>query len=385
MRKDSGNLVPEVVVTPRFEIFYALQALESGTSSHLHPWRREMERRLPARLRTSLADVAPCPLIWPLLADALRDEPATLEFPQMMTALRSMVEGSFQRSVLAGVFKSAGSVDGLMSGKISLAKTVESEAKTQERLLTLLGLFPFERQGASPLAFERLVSKPAAYRDEMVAVLEAFWKAGFSDSWTRLEPQMRKSSRTMRHQLAREQFGNFAGARNLPVTMDHDAVITIRGGARVPLQSVAAIYLIPSAFNTSKLWASYSDSHQRKRFFIPLLDPELTPDTVAQVDPAAVFKALGDTTRYAMVSMLARNSMTSVELARAFNVSKPTISHHVQQLRAAGLLEEDQSENGTVLSLNRQILEKASTAAVREMFAQDGPDIVVKRTRRANK
>ena len=31
-----------------------------------------MERRLPARVRTSLANIAPTPLVWPLLADALR-------------------------------------------------------------------------------------------------------------------------------------------------------------------------------------------------------------------------------------------------------------------------------------------------------------------------
>ena len=384
-KRESPDLVPEVVVTPRFEVFYALQALESGAGPHLQQWRRDMERRLPARLRTSLAGIAPCPLIWPLLADALRDEPATIGFTEMVQALRAMDDRAFQRSVLAGVFKSAGSVDGLMSGRVSLARTVENEAKTQERLLTLLGLYPFTRRNPSPAAFERLVSQPAAYRDEVVTLLEAFWKAAFANSWSILEPQMRKSSRSMRHQLAREELTSFAGTRNLPLTMDDEAVITVRGGDRVPLKSVAAIYLIPSAFNTSKLWASYSDSHKRKRFFIPILDPDLSADTTAHVDPAAVFKALGDTTRYAMASMLARNSMTSVELARAFNVSKPTISHHVQQLRLAGLLEEEQSDSGVVLSLRRRVLEKASDTAAREMFAEDGPALVVKRTRRANK
>ncbi|MEO8575953.1 MAG: metalloregulator ArsR/SmtB family transcription factor [Gemmatimonadales bacterium] len=385
MPKESGRLVPEVLVTPRFEIFYALQALESGAGTHLRQWRREMERRLPARLRTSLAGVAPVALMWPLLADALRDETPTIEFPQMMDALRGMDERGFQRSVLAGAFKLPGSVDGLMSGKVSLTRTVETESVAQERILTLLGLYPFHRSSASASAFERLVSEPAAFRDEVVLVIEGFWKAGFSNSWATLEPQMRKSSRAMRHQLARETFSKFSGVRNLPVTMDDTAVVTVRGGARSPLKSVAALYLIPSAFNTARLWASYSDSHKRKRFFIPVLDPDLWPDSSAQVDPSAVFKALGDTTRYAIASMLARNSMTSVELARAFDVSKPTISHHVQQLRAAGLLEEDQSDSGVVLSLNRRVLEKASQAAAHEMFSEDGPAVEAKRTRRANK
>lgn len=379
------ELVPEVVVTPRFEVFYALQALESGAGTHLQKWRREMERKLPARLRTSLAGVAPCPLMWALLADSLRDEPATVTFPEMMEAIRTMDDRSFQRSVLGGAFKSAGSVDGLMSGRISLTRTVQIEAKTQERLLTLLGLHPFTRRSPSALAFERIVSAPAAYRDEMAELLEAFWKAGFSDSWSTLEPQMRASSRTMRHQIAREDFARVVSDKKLPVTMDGEAVVIVRDGSRVPLKMVAALYLIPSTFNTTRLWASYSDSYQRKRFFIPVLDSDLSPETIAQADPSAVFRALGDTTRYAIASTLARNPMTSVELARVFEVSKPTISHHVHQLRIAGLLDEDQTDSGIVLSINRRVLERASVAAAREMFAEGRPLNVVKRTRRANK
>jgi DNA-binding transcriptional ArsR family regulator len=98
-----------------------------------------------------------------------------------------------------------------------------------------------------------------------------------------------------------------------------------------------------------------------------------------------VFNALGDTTRYAIASTIARKPMTSVELARTFGVSKPTISHHVQVLRAAGLLEETHTETGTLLALNRRVLERTSGAAVREMFAHDAKQHVVKRTRIPNR
>lgn len=105
----------------------------------------------------------------------------------------------------------------------------------------------------------------------------------------------------------------------------------------------------------------------------------------AAVDSALVFKALGDTTRYAMASAIARTPMTSVELARAFSVSKPTISHHVQMMRAAGLLEETQSDRGVILSLDRRVLEGASNAAAREMFSGDRTANVIRRTRKANR
>jgi DNA-binding transcriptional ArsR family regulator len=77
--------------------------------------------------------------------------------------------------------------------------------------------------------------------------------------------------------------------------------------------------------------------------------------------------------------------MTSVELSRVFGVSKPTISHHVQHLRAANLLVERQEENGTVLSLNRRILERASTEAAAEMFSRDDSQHVIQRSRKSNR
>ncbi len=382
-QKITSESLVEVAVTPRFETFYALQALESGSGAHLHEWRREMERVLPARLHARLAAVVPSPLMWPLLADALRDQPAQITFAEMVSALRSMDEDAFQNSVLGGVFKSPGAVEGLMSGSVSLANTVQTEAKTQQRLLSLLGLHPFSRRAPSVVAFERIVSDASGYRDEVVDSLESFWTTGFTDTWASLEPHMTRTANDMRMRIAELGFGSFASEQHLPITMDPDGVVTVRSGTRVPLRSVKTICLIPSAFNTGNLWAAYVDSHNATRYFIPILDAAPLRPRQIELDPATVFKALGDTTRYAMASMLAQNPMTSVELARAFNVSKPTISHHVQQMRAAGLLSENPADNGITLSLNRDVLERASTDAAAEMFAPGGSS-EVRRSRRAN-
>ncbi|MEO8192685.1 MAG: DUF5937 family protein [Gemmatimonadales bacterium] len=388
-RTPDTHLAAQVSVTPRFEIFYALQALESGVGHELDGWRRDTERRIPARIRTSIASVGPSPLIWPLLADALRDEPPTVTFPEMLEALRQMDDSAFQRSVLGGVFKSAGTVDGLMSGRTTLRDAVSAESRGQSKLLSLIGLLPFIRKNATARTFERIVSAPGEYRSEVVTVLESFWSSAFADTWARLEPQMKESARAMKQQIARTGLGELAREWQLPLIVDEETVSSRSGSTRVRVDSVLGVHLIPSAFNVSRLWAAYIDSHKRTRFYLPVLDPvldpELLPDAAASADPSLVFKALGDTTRYAMVGTIARTPMTSVELARAFGVSKPTISHHVQQLRAAGLVDEAPVENGVVLSLNRRTLEGASAAAVREMFSGRSAERVIKRTRKANK
>jgi ArsR family transcriptional regulator len=60
----------------------------------------------------------------------------------------------------------------------------------------------------------------------------------------------------------------------------------------------------------------------------------------AAADVAAVFKALADPTRVAIVNRLAAASEVCVcDLTAAFELSQPTISHHLRLLRDAGLVE----------------------------------------------
>jgi DNA-binding transcriptional ArsR family regulator len=374
----------DVAVTPRFEIFYALQALE-GTVDHLQGWRREMQRRLNPKARTSLARIAPSPLIWPLLADSLRDVQPAPGFTEILAEMREMKPGEFQRSVLRGVFKKPGSVDNLLSKKTTLAATIANEATSQERLLTLLGLLPFSTRSRSALTFGRLVNDAEGYRDEVVSLLMTFWGSGFAETWGTLEPQMRDRAKTLRHTIVLQGPEEFARIAGLPIVISSDQVRGLRGTTNVARSAVTGIHVIPSAFNTANLWAAYEDASGGAQFFIPLLDATLAPDTRMSINPALVFNALGDTTRYAIASAIAKRAMTSVELARMFGVSKPTISHHVQLLRSAGLLEETHTENGIVLAVNRRVLERSSGAAAREMFSDDDPSASVRRTRSPNK
>ena len=380
----TDNLAIDVAVTPRFEVFYALQALQTGTGEHLQRWRREMQRRLTPRIRSSLTRVAPSPLMWPLLADALSDSQPAPNFTEMMADMRGMSDEFFSRSVLRGVFKTPGTVEALLSKQATLAATVAHEAGTQERLLTLLGLYPASARSGSAGAFARLVNNPAEYREEVINVVMQFWAAGFAETWGTLEPQLRDRARALKQEISRSGAPEFARSVGLPILIDDEKVKSIRGTTVVQRADVAGIHIVPSAFNTADLWAAYREANGKTRFFFPIFDSTLSPDTRTAIDPSLVFSALGDTTRYAIASTIARKPMTSVELARAFGVSKPTISHHVHLLRAAGLLEETHTEDGTLLTLNRRVLERASGAAAREMFS-DASEHTVKRTRKPNK
>jgi DNA-binding transcriptional ArsR family regulator len=53
----------------------------------------------------------------------------------------------------------------------------------------------------------------------------------------------------------------------------------------------------------------------------------------------AVFSALGNPTRRAIVARLARGDASVLELSEPFGVSQPTISKHLKVLEDAGLIE----------------------------------------------
>lgn len=72
----------------------------------------------------------------------------------------------------------------------------------------------------------------------------------------------------------------------------------------------------------------------------PLAHEPLTQDWAG--DLARMFKALGDPVRLRLVSMVASHAGGEAcvcDLTPAFDLSQPTISHHLKVLREAGLLE----------------------------------------------
>ena len=75
--------------------------------------------------------------------------------------------------------------------------------------------------------------------------------------------------------------------------------------------------------------------------------PETEPLTVPERDELATrFKALADPTRVAIINRLsAADEVCVCNLTETFDLSQPTISHHLKILRDAGLVES--SRRGT--------------------------------------
>ncbi|WP_072687784.1 ArsR/SmtB family transcription factor [Rhodococcus marinonascens] len=72
----------------------------------------------------------------------------------------------------------------------------------------------------------------------------------------------------------------------------------------------------------------------------PLVREPLTEDWAG--DLARMFKALGDPVRLRLLSLVASHAGGEAcvfDISESFDLSQPTISHHLKVLRAAGLLD----------------------------------------------
>ena len=69
-------------------------------------------------------------------------------------------------------------------------------------------------------------------------------------------------------------------------------------------------------------------------------------------------KALSDPTRRTILNLLKKGSMTAGDIGQNFDMTGATISHHLSQLKKAGLIQESKEKNFIHYSLNASVLEE---------------------------
>ena len=71
-----------------------------------------------------------------------------------------------------------------------------------------------------------------------------------------------------------------------------------------------------------------------------------------------LFKALNDATRREILEMLKNRDLTAGEIADRFRMSKPTISHHLDILRQAGLVNAEKEGQFIRYSINTTVFDE---------------------------
>ncbi len=71
----------------------------------------------------------------------------------------------------------------------------------------------------------------------------------------------------------------------------------------------------------------------------------------------SIFKALNDETRREILELLKVKDLSAGEIADYFNISKPSISHHLDILKRADLISSEKKGQFIIYSLNTTIME----------------------------
>ncbi|MBW7913048.1 MAG: winged helix-turn-helix transcriptional regulator [Taibaiella sp.] len=71
-----------------------------------------------------------------------------------------------------------------------------------------------------------------------------------------------------------------------------------------------------------------------------------------------LFKALNDQTRREILELLKERDLTAGEIANHFDISKPSISHHLDLLKQAGLIDASKSGQFITYRLNTTVVDE---------------------------
>lgn len=69
------------------------------------------------------------------------------------------------------------------------------------------------------------------------------------------------------------------------------------------------------------------------------------------------FKALSDDTRREILKLLKDGDLSAGEISDAFNITKPSISHHLGILKQAGMVLDERQGQNIIYSLNTSVME----------------------------
>lgn len=201
----------------------------------------------------------------------------------------------------------------------------------------------------APLA-DILADMPA-FQNRLAHLWQWYWEDFFRDQLVSLRPHWQKGLDDKQNLLARaggqHLYERVTGKTHLPVLPPDHPVTEI---IFIPL------YLIPSPVY---MFYGYSN-------ITVLFDSERTEARLAQIEQdkltlLAIFKALGDNSRMDILRAIAHEEgkINGKRIAKKLNLSAPTVSRHLGQLKDAGLIAEESTDNRTLTyTLRRDLLSR---------------------------
>jgi DNA-binding transcriptional ArsR family regulator len=172
-------------------------------------------------------------------------------------------------------------------------------------------------------------SRPAEFGERLLAALQCYQEAFFAEEEVRIQPALEAW-------LARAR--DLAGRLSLP-----DLVEELSQGLRVAGPPPVAEWVLAPSFWTTPFvcWDETIPERQIWLFGARPADASLVPGAAVPDALLQAMKALSDPTRLRILRILSRQALIPAELARRLRLRDQTVTHHLEILRLAGLVQID--------------------------------------------
>lgn len=170
-------------------------------------------------------------------------------------------------------------------------------------------------------------SRPADLGEAFLAALQSYYQAFFEEEEKRVEPALRAGLERAQALAPTVSFEEFFGE--------------ITQGLHISEEFNASTFIIVPAFWTTPLvfFENFGDGIMLLAFGARPTDMSVIPGEIVPDALVRALKALADPTRLKIMRYLISENLTPSEIARRLQLRPPTVTHHLKELRLAGLVE----------------------------------------------
>ena len=316
-----------------YELFVSLYVLHKAEDFGIRPsFAAGVRSRIPAPERKLLEDIVPffgLPLKW------LHELPAPRDAISALWALKQIPPAERMIKMLG--------LDETDPHPGNDPKDVEKHRTTREILLRvtedgkwksadlqyLEQTYAHKKEGMKREMIERVLdwlSRPEELGEGCLSALQAYYQSFFEEEEKRIEPVLKSG---LEH----------ARKRASTLSLD-DLFLELSQGVKLDEDFRAQKFVFAPAFwSTPLILFEKLDRDTMLILFgarpanMSVIPGEIVPDGLVRT-----LKALADPTRLKILNYLAREELAPSELARRLKLRAPTVTHHMSELRLAGLV-----------------------------------------------
>ena len=316
-----------------YELFVSLYVLHTPDQFGIRPsFAAGVRSRIPSPERKLLEDVYPImglPLKWIHTLPAPKDAISALWALKQIPPAERMIK--LQRLDEPEPYPSndPADVEKHKALKEILLRIGVDGAWKAEDLEFIKKLFGKKCEGLKKDALERCLnwwSRPQELCEGLLSALQSYYQSFFEEEEKRIEPILKTGIERAR-----------VLASTLPVD---DLFIELSQGVKLDDEFRAPKFIFAPAFWATPLilFEKIDRDTMLILFGVRPTDMSVIPGEIVPDGLVRALKALADPTRLKILSYLSKEELSSSELARRLKLRAPTVTHHMNELRLAGLV-----------------------------------------------